>query len=347
MFKYVLTAAALLALWCAPSWAQREDADQRQRDDQQQRDQSQHRDQTQQHTQQTRAYLGATIETNPEEGQGGAMVIAVAPNSPAAKAGLKKGDVITKIDNKDIHSFEDLTNVIRQHRPGDQLNMHVQRSGQDKTLSVALAPSPTDRSMERSGERYGQDQGNFGQGRDRFNRDRQDTFDRDQGQFGQRRFGQRQGEMARGRAFLGVQTEDITPELRRQFDLAGDQGVVVIDVVPDSPAAHAGLRNGDVITRVDGRDIMSPDDLRRAIMQMNAGQDVNLDIMRGNNHRKMTAQLEQNRGDFAAPGAGQRRYGEFDQGPGQDTIQRLQQRIDQLERRLRALEQNQRGGTPR
>lgn len=314
MSKYLMTAAALtLALWVAPAWAQRDETNPQQQDQ---------RDQTSQKSSAQRAYLGATIESS-EDQQPGATVASVSPNSPAAQGGLKNGDIITKAGNKAIHGFEDLADMIHQHKPGDKLNLQVQRNGQEKSLTVTLREAPN-RVGEGFGQQYGQNQ--------------------QQQEFGQGRLGQRQGQMARGRtpAFLGVQTEEITPELQRERNLTATQGVVVMDVVPNSPAANAGLRNGDVITKFDGTEISTPDDLRRAIMQARAGQEVNMDVMRGNKHREFTAQLEQARGGFPMPGA-QQRYGEFEQPAfgNQETIQRLQQRIDQLERRLRKLEQRQ------
>jgi PDZ domain-containing secreted protein len=337
MSRYLLSAAAVLALsaWVAPAWAQRDDTDTQQS-----------QQQTQQQMQQSgRPYLGATIEPNQEEGQQGAMVVSVIPNSPAAKAGLKKGDVITKIDNKGVHTFDDLSNVIHRHKVGDHLNIQVERNGQEKSLSVTLRPQPAGM------EGLGQDEGQFGQnqrqpGRDQFG----------QGQFGQRPPGQSPNQQGRARAaaFLGVQTEEITPELKQERNLNADEGVLVVSVVPDSPAAQAGLRKGDVITKLNNKDMMNPDDLRNAIARMRAGQEVNLEVLRGNNHRQLTAQLEQSP-DFGMQGQQPPYYGGFPNDQGQlggqgQEIQRLQQRIQQLERRIRALEQhqqNQGGGTSR
>jgi C-terminal processing protease CtpA/Prc len=118
---------------------------------------------------------------------------------------------------------------------------------------------------------------------------------------------------------------------------------LIIEVVPNSPAAQAGLRNGDVITKIDSQEVMTPDDLRRAVMQAAVGQRVNLGIMRANNQRELTAQLDQAPANFGPPAGQPRYYGGFDQSS--QEIQRLQQRIQQLEKRLRALEQNQQ--TPR
>src|SRR5438128_12403268 len=73
-----------------------------------------------------KAFLGIAAEATPQGAQHeGATVRDVAPNGPAAKAGLKRGDIITKVDDKDIHNFEDLLNALSQHRPGQKVNIEV------------------------------------------------------------------------------------------------------------------------------------------------------------------------------------------------------------------------------
>src|SRR5690242_8812253 len=70
------------------------------------------------------AFLGIAAESTSQNAQHeGATVRDVTANGPAAKAGLKRGDVITKVDDKDIHDFEDLLNALSQHRPGQKVKI--------------------------------------------------------------------------------------------------------------------------------------------------------------------------------------------------------------------------------
>jgi putative serine protease PepD len=63
---------------------------------------------------------------------------AVTPGGPAAKAGVKPGDVITKVDGRRVHSGEELIVKIRAHRPGDELELTLRRGGDERTLTLVL-----------------------------------------------------------------------------------------------------------------------------------------------------------------------------------------------------------------
>ncbi|MGP8299303.1 S1C family serine protease [Streptomyces inhibens] len=67
----------------------------------------------------------------------------VTPGGPGAKAGIKAGDVITKVDGAPVHSGEELIVKIRSHRPGDTLMLTVQRGGKDRSVRLRLGSSST------------------------------------------------------------------------------------------------------------------------------------------------------------------------------------------------------------
>ena len=86
-----------------------------------------------------KASLGLGVEpTAPNAAHPGILVRQVAPDGPAAKAGLEKGDVIVKVADKDLKDFEGLLNILANHKPGDHLAFHVFRNGQEKTVQVTL-----------------------------------------------------------------------------------------------------------------------------------------------------------------------------------------------------------------
>ena len=86
------------------------------------------------------------------------------------------------------------------------------------------------------------------------------------------------GSVQRGQ--LGVSVQDLTPELARAFNIPANQGAVIAQVVPRSAAAKAGLREGDVVLRVNNRTIRDASSLRNAVGLLEVGASVLLDILR-------------------------------------------------------------------
>ena len=81
-------------------------------------------------------------------------------------------------------------------------------------------------------------------------------------------------------AFLGVRCVPLNPELRRQLNVKADAGVVVMDVMPHSPADKAGLKAQDVITAVNGTNVKDPESLRDAIHKA-GDKEMTLTVLRG------------------------------------------------------------------
>jgi S1-C subfamily serine protease len=149
---------------------------------------------------------------------------------------------------------------------------------------------------------------------------------------------------SRPAAFLGVHLGELTEETRSRLGRTVQQGALVNDVVPDTPAAKAGLEAGDVITRADNKPVSDPEMLRETIRNAGVGSQITLEVMRGKEKKELKATLEEAPADFAlgAPGG---RYGlqpPFQGGPTfmQDLqkIPQLERRIEQLEKRVRELE---------
>lgn len=86
------------------------------------------------------------------------------------------------------------------------------------------------------------------------------------------------GEVRRGQ--MGVLIQDLTPELAQAFKLEQRQGAVIARVLPKSPAEKAGLKTGDVVTRVNGRAIQNSGELRNAIGLLPVGSRVTLEVLR-------------------------------------------------------------------
>jgi len=94
------------------------------------------------------------------------------------------------------------------------------------------------------------------------------------------------------RAYLGVQMQDITPELAQAFGIEANRGgAVVTNVIKDSAAAKAGLKVGDVVTAVDGVSLLNADNLRNTIGLLMVGQTIKLDIIRDGKEKTLTAKV--------------------------------------------------------
>ncbi len=82
------------------------------------------------------------------------------------------------------------------------------------------------------------------------------------------------------RRWIGISGIDVNPQLARRYDLQSESGFLVAEVVPRSPAEHAGLRNGDVVTGADGVEVKHTKDLLLAISKASPGGKLRLDVNR-------------------------------------------------------------------
>jgi serine protease Do len=94
------------------------------------------------------------------------------------------------------------------------------------------------------------------------------------------------------RAYLGVYIQPMSPELAKAFGQSAPQGALVGDVTSGSPAAKAGLRNGDIIVGLDGKPITDSNQLRMSISMMEPGDTAHLKVWRNGSQHDATVKLE-------------------------------------------------------
>lgn len=128
----------------------------------------------------------------------------------------------------------------------------------------------------------------------------------------------------RATAFLGIETEALTPAAKERLGVGVDAGAVVMEVLPGSPAARAGLQRGDVITIINDRNVAGPDELRNAIRAAGAGKEVILKVARGKETKELKATLQAPSAVPATPLPG--------------PLGTLERRINDLEKRVQELE---------
>jgi S1-C subfamily serine protease len=250
-------------------------------------------------------YLGVAVSPAPDGN--GVMVREAEPGGPAAEAGLKKGDVIVRVDGREVEGPQALVNLLARHRPGDALTFHVTRDGREQDVRVTL------------------------DGRRR-------AFSNAPPAGAPRGRAEGDGGAEKGTAFLGVEAagmDELTPRFKRRLGISDEKGVVVLEVMPDSPAAKAGLGHGDVITAVNGQAVEDAEQLREAVRKAGAGGQARLEVMRGGQKKEIDARLEE------APVEGFRMLpaaGLAGEGAESRRVEQLERRIERLEKRLNDLE---------
>jgi len=108
------------------------------------------------------------------------------------------------------------------------------------------------------------------------------------------------GKVTRG--YLGIVPQDIDANLARQFNLPGQNGALVGDVMADTPAAKAGLKSGDVITAINGRPIADAHDLQLTVSQLAPGTAATLKIIRNGFNKTVVVTLGELPGEVASAG---------------------------------------------
>jgi serine protease Do len=171
----------------------------------------------------------------------GALVADVVPDSPAAKAGLKSSDVITKFDGKPVTDARHLKLAVAEVQPGQKVDTEVMRDGKTLTLSVTTVERPSEQVLAQQGRNF---RGNRNRG---LNRDNDNSAaanaDDDSG------------------TLNGVGVADLDSQARREFDVpASIRGALVTQVDPSSAAATAGLQPGDVIQEINRQAVRNSGD---------------------------------------------------------------------------------------
>lgn len=179
-----------------------------------------------------KAFLGVTTD----EEDGGAKIMSVTENSAAEKAGLKKGDVITRVNEHAVEDPSDLTKAIGKFKPEDKVTVTYKRDGKENKTSATLGKNKT------SVYSYGLSSPQLAPS---------PRFDFDWDDHGGQYFS------IGGRPRLGIRAQD-TEE---------GKGVKVLDVAKESIAEKSGIKEGDIITEFDGKAINSADDLAEAAQE--------------------------------------------------------------------------------
>jgi serine protease Do len=172
----------------------------------------------------------------------GALVSAVEPDSPAAKAGVEAGDVITKFEGKNIEKVSDLPRMVGNTKPGTKSTITVLRRGKLKELSMVIAEVPSDEAVKTKGA---------------------ESSKPSQG--------------ALENKSLGLKLGELTAAQKKELAVKG--GVRVMAAV--DAAARAGLREGDVILQLANVEVTDLKSFEAAWAKADKSKPVNVLVRRG------------------------------------------------------------------
>jgi serine protease Do len=192
-----------------------------------------------------RGSIGVTFnaERNPVVqrmyGATGVVVSGVTEGSPADKAGLKIGDVITSVDGKPVKTGDELVSQIAGLKPGAKATLAFQRGGKQQSTTVTIA----DRAKLFASQ--------LGTGEQEGGEEAQPTESK-----------------------LGISVQAITPEMANRLGIPAGKGVIVTDVKSGAFADDAQLSRGDVILEINKQPVNSVADFNRIQSQLKSGSDV-------------------------------------------------------------------------
>jgi serine protease Do len=172
----------------------------------------------------------------------GVVIEGVEPGSPAEKAGLKGGDVISAINGTPVKTGNDLVNPIASAAIGSKVKITYYRDKQQKDTSAVVE----DRTHV------------FPNTAGRVNNTPDDSAPIE----------------------FGLHVESLTPERAQHFNVEGQKGVLVTDIDPTSFADDVGFAQGDVIIEVNGQAVTSVEDYRKAVSKLKAGENVVFKVLR-------------------------------------------------------------------
>jgi len=209
----------------------------------------------------------------------GVEVVQVETDSPAAKAGLKEHDVITTYDSQTVEGRVQFRRLVRETPPGRSVSLVVSRDGSAQSLSVVI------------GDRGDEIENNVRVFRHPEHPAPPSSFVMPDFDF---QFVAPEV-MDTRTPLLGISAEDLNGQLGAYFGAPNGEGILVRDVKRGTPAEKAGLKAGDVITKVDDKPVKSLRDLRTELREKGEQKTVSLSVLRKGSAMTMPIEIEKPR----------------------------------------------------
>lgn len=212
----------------------------------------------------------------------GVEVKRVDENSPAAKAGLRDNDVILEVDGKRVDGVEQFIHTISDANPGTKLVLTVWRNGAKQLLTATIEARPTQMFVY-----------NGPDGMDMPGMPMPPMPPMpDMAELEQQLSGMG-GAWSGSSQRVGFEGEMLTPQLAAYFGVK--DGVLVRTVAPKTPAEKAGLRAGDVVTKVNGTPVTSPREISSLVHMARSGK-VSLTVVRYKREQTLNVAMPEQKG---------------------------------------------------
>ena len=219
-----------------------------------------------------RAFLGVSVQEvskkyrkkyDLKRGEG-VLVTYVTEDSPADFADLERHDIILEFDGARLKSPRHLNRLVRKHKPGDKVTLFIIHDGKKKKVRVELTEPPED---ETENLRF------FG---------------------GANVFSIHPG----NRPYLGVYLQQLNRDLARYFKVDEEAGVLITEVEEDSPAADAGIKPGDILTKIGAEGVQSVEDAVDILFDYEPDDEVEIAVIRSGSEKKFKVELDEARSDI-------------------------------------------------
>jgi len=240
----------------------------------------------------TGSYLGVAVaDVNPDrvkalklKEERGVEITRVEDDSPAAKAGLKTGDVVLEYNGQRVEGTEQFVRMVRETPEGRQARLVVSRDGSTQTLTATIGAQKGERGFF------------IGQ-----------PFDNEklQAQMDKLRDQLRvipdipRANMSWQSGALGVTAESLEDQLAEYFGVK--EGVLVRSVSKDSAAEKAGIKAGDVIVKIDDAKVTTPREITNAIRKLTAKTTFPVPLLRNRKEMSVWVTVTQRRGEMSLP----------------------------------------------
>jgi serine protease Do len=206
----------------------------------------------------------------------GVEVLDVEPDSPGAKAGLKEHDVITKYDGQPVEGTLQFRRLVRETPAGRNIPLAISRNGAAQNISVEVGDRSALLEKKMRGKMRDFD-GAYALAAPNFDLrvDGPEIFGMD------------------GRApQLGISAEELSGQLGAYFGAPESGGILVREVRAGTAADKAGLKAGDVITKIDSKPVSSLSDLREQLRDKSGEKSVSLGILRKGSEMNVSVTIE-------------------------------------------------------